>query len=277
LLNDLKGKAVLITGGTRGLGLATGLAFGAQGAAVTLTHKWGSADEDEIRARFAEVGAPEPLIVAADAREDGDTDAVIAALKQRHQAIEVLVSNVAFGQLVEGMDGYSRRSFLQSMEYTAWPTVEHLRRIGHAFGRYPRYVIALSSTGAETFHPRYDVVAACKAALEALCRYLACRLADQDVRVNVVRTRYAETQSFADTMGADCVPFLRRHEPHLLIPLEDTAKAILALASGMMDGVNGQIITVDRGTGFSDNLMGFFERQHRRHPPASGSGETNET
>jgi NAD(P)-dependent dehydrogenase (short-subunit alcohol dehydrogenase family) len=276
LLNDLTGKAVLITGGTKGLGLATGLAFGAQGAAVTLTHKWGSADDDEIRALFAKIGAPEPLIVEADAREDGDTDAVIATLKQRFAAIEVLVSNVAFGQVVDGVDDFSRRSFLQSMEYTAWPTVEYLRRIGDAFGRYPRYVIALSSFGAETFHYRYDVIAACKSALETICRYLAYRLTDQDVRVNVVRTRYADTQSFADTMGTDCIPFIRRYDPHLLTPLEDTAKAILALASGMMDGVNGQIITVDRGVGFSDNLMGLFDRQHR-HTPPTGNGEPNDT
>ena len=35
--NDLNGKAVLITGGTKGIGLATGLKFGAQGARTYLT------------------------------------------------------------------------------------------------------------------------------------------------------------------------------------------------------------------------------------------------
>ena len=67
MLNDFHGKAVLITGGTKGIGLATGLAFGQAGAHVTLTHKWGSADEDEIRQQFADCGAPEPKIMEADA------------------------------------------------------------------------------------------------------------------------------------------------------------------------------------------------------------------
>ena len=49
-------KVVLITGGTRGIGLATGLAYGRHGAHVILTHRWGSADEDEIFRLFEEAG-----------------------------------------------------------------------------------------------------------------------------------------------------------------------------------------------------------------------------
>ena len=52
VFNDFENKAVLITGGTAGIGLATGLAFGRLGAQVYLTHRWGSADNDEVRAKF---------------------------------------------------------------------------------------------------------------------------------------------------------------------------------------------------------------------------------
>ena len=72
--NDFDNKAVLVTGGTKGLGLAIGLAFGRQGAHVYLTNKWGSADEGEIVRKFSDAGAPlEPTIVDADAAEDADT------------------------------------------------------------------------------------------------------------------------------------------------------------------------------------------------------------
>ena len=70
--NDFNGRAVIITGGTKGIGLATGLAFGKQGAHVYLTHRWGSADEDEINKRFAEAKAPAPSILEADVSIDDD-------------------------------------------------------------------------------------------------------------------------------------------------------------------------------------------------------------
>ena len=95
-INDLKGKAVLITGGTHGIGLACGLAFGRQGAHCYLTHRWGSKDESEIEAAFAEVGAPKPRILEADVSVDEDTEALMKAIKEDHDHLEVLISNVSF-------------------------------------------------------------------------------------------------------------------------------------------------------------------------------------
>ena len=76
--NDFNGKAVLVTGGTKGLGLAIGLAFGRLSAHVYLTNKWGSVDEAQILRQFSEAGAPlEPMIVQADAAEAEDTREVV--------------------------------------------------------------------------------------------------------------------------------------------------------------------------------------------------------
>ena len=41
MFTDYRDKVVLITGGTKGIGLACGLAFARQGAQVVLTHRWG--------------------------------------------------------------------------------------------------------------------------------------------------------------------------------------------------------------------------------------------
>ena len=45
------------------------------------------------------------------------------------------------------------------------------------------------------------------------------------------------------------------------ISCEEVAGAILALCSGMLDGMNGQVLMVDRGTTFFDNLMRIYEER----------------
>ncbi|MEM1007686.1 MAG: SDR family NAD(P)-dependent oxidoreductase, partial [Myxococcota bacterium] len=67
LKNDFTNKAVLITGGTKGIGLAIGLAFAKEGAQVYLTYKWGSGQHDALARVFTDAGALAPILVEADA------------------------------------------------------------------------------------------------------------------------------------------------------------------------------------------------------------------
>lgn len=261
-MNDLSGKAVLVTGGTAGIGLATALRFAQAGAACTLTYRFGSADEDAIRARFAALDAPAPLLVQADAADDADTDALLDEMKRRHDHVEVFVSNVSGALVTRSLDDYDRRGLLKSVEISAWPMVAYTRKIRAAFGRYPRYVIGMSSTGPDHFSVGYDFVAASKSVMETLCRYMSYRLYDEDCRVNVIRSRSIRTEAFESTFGKDFYDFARRfcREEHFLTP-DDVAGVAFTLASGAMDAVSGQVITADKGTTFFDDLMRLWHER----------------
>ncbi len=274
MFNDFHGKAVLITGGTAGIGLATGLAFGRRGAHCTLTYRWGSADEDEIRARFAAVGAPEPRLVQADAKSSDDLAELLAAIRQTHDRIEVFVSSVAAASAVRGLDDYDWRALTQSLELTAWPLFVYLRQIHKTFGAYPRYVVGLSSDGPDSYHAHYDFVAASKTVLETLCRYASAHLHKEDVRINVIRASWVFTESLRGIFGEEIEPFIRRYFPEGEIAASEVADAVLALCSGLMDAVRGQILVIDHGMTFADNLMRLYEGRRTYFPLADDVGLT---
>jgi len=261
--NDFSGHAVLVTGGTKGIGLATGLAFGRRGADVTLTQKWSSADTQTIRVTFAEAGSSEPHILEADVSQDEDVRTVLAAIHERHDSLHTFVSNVAVAPAVRAFDQYNRRDFARCIDYSAWPIVSHVQAIKEIFGTYPRYVLAMSSEGSESYLVNYDIMAAAKAALETLCKYMNLRLRDYGTRVNVLRTRFARTDSLRDMFGDEFEGFIDRYAPEMFTEAVEVGEAAVGLCCGLMDAIGGQVITVDRGANIFDNFSRLYDQRDR--------------
>ncbi|MEM9429885.1 MAG: SDR family oxidoreductase [Pseudomonadota bacterium] len=250
-MSEFQGKTVLVTGGSRGIGRATGLAFGAAGAHVTLTSRDGPSDPEALRAAFAAIGAPAPRFADADVAQQGDTETLIEATGP----VDILVSNAAFAPSVGRVENYRRRDFLRTIEYCAWPIVDHCQAIHARHGRYPSAVVALSSVGHLRYIPDYDAIAVAKSALETLVRYLAHRLGPDGTRVNAIRAGFVDTDALEGVLGEARLALLRRRAPQMILSPETVAQAVLGLCSAYFAGVNGQIITVDGGTGFADSLV----------------------
>jgi NAD(P)-dependent dehydrogenase (short-subunit alcohol dehydrogenase family) len=259
-LNDFTDKVVLITGGTKGIGRACGLAFARLGARCWLTHRWGSADEAELRAAFAATGGPAPVIIEADASKKADGERLIAEMRtQGVEGVFVFVSNVAMVVRGEGLEQHSKRALLKSLEYSSWPFVEYLQQINAGFGRYPEYAIAMSSDGHESHYPHYDFVAVAKAVLETFVRYMSTHLREQGVKVNALRTRQVPTESYAEMFGAEQVALADRFAEFAVTP-EEVAATTVALCSGLFDSFGGQVLQLDRGAAFVDNVLTMGSR-----------------
>lgn len=258
---DLGGRTVIVTGGTRGLGLALGLELGRAGATMILTHRWGSVSVAEIHDQFAREGVPAPHVVESDVSDPDAARALMREVATRGARLHAVVSNVAFAGITPDLASLTQRSLELSLRYSAWPVLEYVHAAREVLGYHPRYVIAISTDGGDVCHPGYDMAGVAKAALETLCRYLALRLRPEGVRVNAVRCGPLDTASSRATFG-DAVlddEVLRREG--LLLDPRGVARACVALCSGLLDSVTGQVITVDEGVSLISPVV-YLTRNH---------------
>ncbi len=258
---DLNNKVALVTGGTKGIGRAAALQLARAGAQVYLTYRWGSADLDELKGEFEKTGAKPPVCIEADVARDEDTEQLLSEIKGRESKLDIFISNVTFALPVPSLKDYNKKSFLRTLEYSAWPIVEYTRKIKEKFAAYPEYVIGISSDGPDHYYPGYDFVAASKALMELFAKYLSIHLLKEGTKVNVLRFGPVATDSFQAFFGESFFDCIREEIPEeRVLKVEECGSAVLALCSGMLDALNGQVITVDQGVPFMDNALVKYMR-----------------
>ena len=129
--------------------------------------------------------------------------------RRRGEPLHAVVSNVAFAKVVSGLDDLTKNALDLSVGYSAWPIVDLVQAARAVLGRFPRYVIGISSDADRWVHDGYDLVGASKAVLESLCRYLAVRLKPEGVRVNAIAPGLVDSELLAATFGEDVAADLR--------------------------------------------------------------------
>ncbi len=254
---DMKGKSVLITGGTKGIGLASALRFAEAGAQTYLTYKWGSDDFKPLYDKFEAVKGLKPVLIQADVSVKEDTEALLKQIKEKESKIDIFISNVGFAQSPKSLMDYKKRSFIKTLEYSSWPMVEYTQLIKTIFGSFPGKVLGISSDGPDHFYQGYDFVAASKSMLEFFGKYMAVHLYDEGSSCNIVRFGPVNTESFQLIFGQGFIDYLKENNlpVETVMTPEECADAVFALCSPFMNAMNGQIISVDKGMPYRDNTM----------------------
>jgi len=197
---DFAGKSVLITGGSRGLGLVLARQLAEQGARLTLVAR----DEAELRRAVEDIETRQPfaqvLPAPADIRARYQAERAIAMAVERFGNVDVLINNAGIIQ-VGPIDHMTIADYEDAMLthfwgplYTILAALPHMRRAGG--GR----IVNISSIGGKVSVPHLVPYSASKFALAGLSEGLRVELARHDIVVTTVFPGLMRTGSPVNAM-----------------------------------------------------------------------------
>jgi 3-oxoacyl-[acyl-carrier protein] reductase len=242
-----RGRAVLVTGASRGIGAATARAFAAGGDRVAVHFATRRDRAEEVAAALPGAGH---AVVGADLADPDAVRAMVDAAAAELGGLDVLVNNagvVAEHPITDTTYEEWQRAWRETLGVNlvgaanvTWCAVPHLLRAGG--GR----IVNVASRGAFRGEPRQPAYGASKAGLIALGQSLARALGPDGIAVTAVAPGFTETDMAADELASDRGPARRAESPlGRVATAEEVAAAIVFLASPAAEFTSGAVLDVN--------------------------------
>ncbi|MDH5556154.1 MAG: 3-ketoacyl-ACP reductase [Alphaproteobacteria bacterium] len=250
----MTGQAALITGSSRGIGLATAIELAREGFAIAVN---GPADDGELAAALEKVRAEGMPVVAApfDVADIGNHDEQLAVIEKAIGPLTTLVNNAGVGVLSRGdlldvtEDSYDR--CLEVNTKAMFFLCQAFARRLLARDRDPELfhsIVNVTSANAIAVAVQRGEYCASKAAAAMVSKTFAVRLGTENIAVYDVQPGLINTDmtapvidSYAQRARDGLTLFPRVGQP------EDMGRIIASLASGKLPYTTGQVISADAG------------------------------
>jgi len=242
----LEDKVIVITGGSRGIGLEIARELIAQKAKVVICGR----KSDSLDAAKDSLGSTNIMTVQAHIAREEDVDALFGAVMDRFAKMDVLINNVGMNLMTP---------FIADTEFSLWQKIMDTNLSGTFLcsrrasqimrGQKGGKIVNVSSIAGRKASPGMGIYGIAKAGIEMLTKVLASELAQFNIQVNAVAPSMVRTE-FSKPFWSNqdlyehivkTIPLGRIAEPM------DVVHPVLFLASDAADFITGQTIVVDGG------------------------------
>ncbi len=217
-----KGKVGLITGGSRGLGLAAALALAKEGAELVLVARGEAGLEQADDALRAVNGNRASVLVPLDLADGAGIDRLGGAIFERFGKLDFLLAN---GGMLGGLspiahiDPQAWEKALAVNLTANWRLMRALELLLRA--AYSGRAVFVSSSAVRSLRPFWATYATTKAGLDALVQVWAKECADSKVKINLFEPGKMRTEMRAEAMPGE--------DPMTLPPPEAVVPQLLPL------------------------------------------------
>lgn len=252
-LFDLRGRVVLLTGATGGLGSAIAQAMAAHGATLLLSDH--NANDCEALASLLRAEGHHAETLPCDLSQQDDVHKLAADALQRHGRIDILICNAGIQGPAGPLDAVTQQQWDAVMEINLRSAATLSTLLIPAMAECGGgSVILMSSIAGLRGNKAIGLYGLSKAALAQLARNLAVEWGPRNVRVNAIAPGLIRTPLAAGLLADDSfmtrrmaqTPLRRPGEPH------EIAGVAVMLASAAGAFITGQTLVVDGGTTISD-------------------------
>lgn len=246
--NSLKGKRVLITGSSRGIGRALAIGFAKNGAAVALH---GVSDGEALRDTLAEVSkyTDKAIKVLGDLSDHSVPQKLIEETCEKLGGIDILICNVSV-QIRRNWMEITHEDMLTQAQVNFFSSVALIQNaVGYMKENGWGRIITIGSVQQDKPHPDMLIYSATKCAMHNVVKSLALQLAQSNITVNNVpvgtiytdrNTEVLKDQEYHEKVKAS-IPMGRIGEP------EDCVGAVLMLSSEEGRYITGENLHIDGG------------------------------
>ena len=246
----LAGQKALVVGIANEDSIAYGCAKAFRSVGADLAVSW----LNEKARRFVEPLAREleaSIIGEVDVSVPGQLEAIFEQIRTRWGTLDILVHSIAFApkeDLQGGLLNCSAEGFAKAMDVSCHSFVR-MAKLAAPLMTNGGAMFAMSYLGANRVVANYNVMGPVKAALEAVCRYLAYELGPQGIRVHAISPGPLKTRAASGLKHFELMLNEAAHKAPLgeVIDIMDVGYACAYLATPFARRVTGGLVYVDGG------------------------------